>query len=95
MRAVLTVIGKDRYGIAAEVCNMAADNNMNIVEINSAKLSDYFTMILIVEIDNIEKPFDELVKEFEKAGKETGLQISLQHEDIFNTMHRLNRKGSI
>lgn len=89
MRAIVTVIGKDRVGIIAEVCALLAKNNINVLDISQTILQDYFTMIMMVDTSNCEMPFAQMVQYLQEEGKKTGLNIHAQREDIFNAMHRI------
>ena len=87
MRAIVTVIGKDQVGIIASVCALLAEHNVNVLDISQTILQDYFTMIMLVDIQHMECSLDEL--------KESILQevptmtVHVMHEDIFNSMHRI------
>ncbi|KNY28402.1 ACT domain-containing protein [Pseudobacteroides cellulosolvens] len=89
MRAIVTVIGKDRVGIIAGISNVLADNNVNILDINQTTLQDVFTMIMLVDISGLAIDFTKLADKLEKKGEELGLSVRIQHEDIFNSMHRI------
>ena len=89
MRSIVTVIGKDRVGIIAEVCAMLSERNVNILDISQTILEDYFTMIMLVDNAACTVPFVELAKQLADQGKNTGLDIRMQREDIFNAMHRI------
>jgi len=89
VRAVITVMGKDRVGIIAGVSNILADTNVNILDITQTIMQDVFTMITLVDISNCNIPFENLSKRLENKGVELGLRIQIQHEDIFNSMHRI------
>ncbi len=89
MRSIVTVIGKDRVGIIAEVCNMLAAQNVNILDISQTVLQEYLTMFMLVDISACTLPFTELKQKLSDAGKQTGLDIRMQREEIFNAMHRI------
>jgi len=89
MRAIVTVIGKDKVGIIAGISTVLADNNVNILDINQTTLQDVFTMIMLVDISGLAKDFTELAECLEKKGEEIGLSVRIQHENIFNSMHRI------
>ncbi len=89
MRAIVTVIGKDRVGIIAEVCALLANNQINVLDISQTILQDYFTMIMMVDTAGCELPFAQLVQYLQEEGQKTGLNIHVQREDIFNAMHRI------
>ena len=87
MKAIVTVIGKDRVGIIASDCGLLSRHNVNILDISQTILQDYFTMIMLVDTGKSEVPFTELAAQLDQAGKEQGLSIRIQREDIFNAMH--------
>ena len=89
MKAIVTVIGKDKSGIIANVSNMLAKKQINIEDISQTILQGYFTMIMLVDIDEKKITIDELNKEAEIVGNEIGVKIIIQHEDIFNAMYRV------
>ena len=89
MKAVITVVGKDMIGIIAKVSTLLADQQVNILDINQTTMQDIFTMIMLVDISASEVTFSDLSDLLEKKGKEIGLSIRIQHEDIFNSMHRI------
>ena len=89
MKAVITVVGQDSKGIIAKVSAKCAEVGGNIVEISQSVLEEYFAMIMVVDISDINVPFAQLVDGFEALGKENGLDIRTMHEDIFNSMHNI------
>ena len=89
MRAIVTVIGRDQVGIIAAVCALLSEKNVNVLDISQTVLQEYFTMIMLVDTAGAKIPFTELVKMLEETGKEQGLSIHAQREDIFNAMHRI------
>ncbi len=88
-RTIITVIGKDRVGIIARVCTFLAENDINILDINQSIVQGFFNMMMIVDAQQAKKDFSILVEEIEKVGDELGVKIKMQHEDIFNIMHRI------
>ena len=89
MKAVITVIGKDRVGIICSVSNILAKANINILDISQTIMQDIFTMIMLVDISKSDADFTSIKKDLENLGEELGLSIRIQHEDIFNSMHRI------
>ena len=89
MRAIVTVVGKDRVGIIAQVCTLLSQQDVNVLDISQTVLQGYFTMIMLVDAEGAKVPFAELVKLLEEDGKAQGLVIHAQREDIFNAMHRI------
>lgn len=88
-RTIITVIGKDRVGIIARVCTFLAENNINILDINQSIVQGFFNMMMIVDAQETTKDFSILATEIEEVGNELGVKIKMQHEDIFNIMHRI------
>lgn len=89
MRAVITVVGKDKVGILARVSSICAENQVNITEVTQSILHDLFAMVMVVDIAKCSVPFSNLSDEFTEAGNEMGLKIHAVHEDIFNAMHHI------
>jgi ACT domain-containing protein len=89
MKAIVTVVGKDRVGIIAGVCTALADFNVNVLDINQTVMQGYFTMMMAVDVSASSIPLVELARELENKGKEMDLSIRLQREDIFEAMHRV------
>lgn len=88
-RTIITVIGKDRVGIIAKVCAYLAKNDINVLDINQSIVQGFFNMIMIVDAQNAKKDFAVLNSDMEKISEELGVKIKMQHEDIFNVMHRI------
>lgn len=88
-RTVITVVGKDTVGIIAAVCTYLAENNVNILDINQSILEDFFTMMMIVDINNCDIPFNELRDGLTAVGESKGVEIKCQKEEIFDQMHRI------
>ena len=89
MRAIVTVIGKDRTGIIAAVSADLAKANANILDISQTVLAEFFSMVMLVDISNITITFNDLKKILETTGQDIGLEIRIQREEIFNAMHRI------
>ena len=89
MKAVITVTGKDTVGIIADVAGVCAKHGANILDITQSVLGEYFAMIMLAEIDELNVGFATFVDVLEGLGKEKGLVIHAMHEDIFNTMHHI------
>lgn len=89
MHAVVSVIGKDKVGIIAMVSTLLAKLNINIEDISQTVLKDSFTMIMMVNIEKAEKSFKEISDILNAEGEKNELVIKIQHQDIFNCMHKL------
>lgn len=89
MKAIVSVIGKDRVGIIAGVCTLLAEHGINVLDISQTVLQEYFTMIMLVDVSGCDLSFAELARTLAEAGEKQGLDIRAQREDIFNAMHRI------
>ena len=89
MKAVVTVVGKDRVGIIAAVCTHLASYNINVLDISQTVMQGYFTMMMVVDVSGSDLPVAELAKQLDDRGREMDLSIRLQREDIFEAMHRV------
>ncbi len=89
MKAVVTVIGKDKVGIIAMTSAECAKYGANIEDISQTVLDEYFSMIMFVSLETLTVDFATFAKAMEDAGKEAGVDIRVMHEDIFNSMHRI------
>ncbi|NLM96811.1 MAG: ACT domain-containing protein [Halanaerobiaceae bacterium] len=89
MRGIITVIGMDKIGIIAGVSTLLAENRVNILDISQTILGEYFTMMMLVDMEKMELSLEEIKEKLNGLGKELGVSIKLQHEDIFRSMHRI------
>ena len=89
MNAIVTVLGQDRVGIIAAVCNRLANYNVNILDISQTILQGAFTMVMAVDVSRSTASFGELGKGLSELGAEMGLSIRIQREEIFNAMHTI------
>lgn len=86
MKAILTVIGKDRVGIIASISGRLAEYDVNILDITQTILHDYFTMVMVIDLSKSKYDILGLQNAFSDI---TDLEIRIQSEEIFNSMHRL------
>ncbi|MBQ3600123.1 MAG: ACT domain-containing protein [Lachnospiraceae bacterium] len=88
-KTIITVVGKDSVGIIAKVCTYLSENKVNILDISQTIVQGYFNMMMIADINESAKTFNDIADDLEKIGEEIGCIIKIQLEDIFNKMHRL------
>lgn len=88
-KTIITVVGKDTVGIIAKVCTYLAENNVNILDISQTIVQGYFNMMMVTDATQSPKSGDRIAEELEAVGREIGVVIRCQHEDIFNMMHRI------
>ncbi len=89
MKAIVTVIARDRVGIMATVANIMANNGINILDISQTIMQEYFTMVMLVDLKECKMPFAEVASLLKQTGEELELNIRIQREDIFDAMHRI------
>lgn len=89
MNGIITVLGKDSVGIIAKVCTYLAGEGINISDISQTVTGGLFNMMMVVDLsDNMDR-FEELSNGLKALGKTMNLEIKLQREDIFDSMHRI------
>ena len=89
MKAILTVIGKDKVGIVAGISNGLLKLNINILDVNQTIMDKYFTMIMMLDLKDSNYGFDEIKSSLIKKGEELLVDVKIQREEIFNSMHTL------
>jgi len=89
MKAVVSVIGQDKVGIIAEVSNFLSSLGVNIEDISQTVMQEYFAMIMLIETEGAKVSLSELAKLGNQKGEQIGVTITVQHEDIFNAMHKI------
>ena len=87
MRAIITVIGNDKVGIVAGITTELTKYNINIIDINQTIMEEFFTMVLMVDLSKAKESFDEIKKALVLEGKSLGVDVKIQREEIFNSMH--------
>mgnify|MGYP004528470413 FL=1 len=87
MKAVVTVVGKDKVGIIAKVSGVLCENEINILDISQTIMQDMFTMIMLVDMGG--KKVSEMSEKLDALAKEVGLSIHIQSEELFSSMHRI------
>ena len=89
MKSILTVIGKDQVGIIAGVSNKLKELNINILNVTQTIMDDYFTMIMMLDLKETNASFEDIKKGLAEIGKELEVDVKIQREEIFNSMHSL------
>ena len=89
MKCIINVVGQDKTGIIAKVSTLLAENNVNIEDISQTIMQNTFTMIMLVNLSDSVVSLGELSKQCKELGNEVGVNILLQHEGIFNAMHKV------
>ncbi len=88
-RLIISVLGHDRVGIIAGIAGILAETNVNILDISQTILQGFFTMIMVVDTSSSKTEVSSIRDLLTEKGEELGIQVTVQHEDIFNFMHRI------
>lgn len=88
-KTIITVVGKDTVGIIAKVCTYLAENGVNILDISQTIVQGFFNMMMVVDVSSMEKQHSDMADDLEALGKEIGVVIKCQKEEIFDQMHRI------
>ena len=89
MKAIVTVVGKDKKGIIAKVSNVLFKKSVNIIDISQTIMQDMFTMIMMVEFDSKDVSVGDIDNALDVIANDMGLSIHVQREEIFSSMHRI------
>lgn len=87
--SVISVVGKDRIGIVYDVSKILTENRISIINISQQLMSEFFTMIILVDTAQCPKSRQEMLDIFAQASQALALDIRMQNEDLFNAMHRI------
>ena len=88
-RIIISVVGKNDVGMAANICTYLAESNINILDITQTLVKEIFDMMMIVDIAKSPKSFDDIAREMDELGQRIGASIRCQREEIFTSMHRI------
>ena len=86
-RVVVTAYGLDRPGVLAAVTAELSASGANILDVSQKVLQGYFTLVLVADLPpslDLGAARDAL----QARGDALGARVLLQHEDLFQAMHR-------
>ena len=86
---IVTALGPDQHGLLAAVATTIAEQNANVDDVSQTVSNGMFTMIMFVSFDETESTLAQLQEALVATGERVGLQIHVQHENIFKFMHRI------
>lgn len=87
--AIITVFGKSRPGIVSGITSVLAEENVDITDITQTLLGKNFAMIIIVDLEEARNSFTDVKARLAKKGEELGVSIFSQHEELFQSMHKV------
>ena len=88
-KTIITVVGKDTVGIIAKVCTYLSEQHINVLDISQTIIDGFFNMMMIVDMSQPAKPYDDVISDLDNLGDEIGVAIKCQREEIFDMMHRI------
>ncbi len=88
-RAIITIIGSDRVGIIAGISNVLAQANVNILDISQSVIREFFTLIMMVDLEGSTVSFHELSELLTRKSLQLAVRVEIQREEIFKAMHRI------
>lgn len=89
MKAIVSVIGKDKKGIIAKVSTALYEMEINIENISQTIMQEYFTMIMAVDLKDSKLKFNEIANKLDELGKTNAVEIHIQLQSIFDSMHQV------
>ena len=89
MKAIITVVGRDRVGIIAAVSGMLAECRVNILDISQTIMQENFTMMMSVDLSGSRVSLRDLKERLAAIGTDMGLDTHIYNEELFNSMHRM------
>ena len=88
-RIILTSFGLDHPGIVARITQCLSDSGVDIRDMSQKTMEEFYTIIMIVDITNSPKDMKDIQEDMNRVAEELRIKIYLQHEDLFQAMHRL------
>ena len=88
-RIIITAFGENRTGILAGLTGALAQYNCDILDLTQKLMQEFFTVMFLVDISDATTDFESLKEALIKKGEELNLKVIIQHEAIFNAMHRI------
>ncbi|MBN2041063.1 MAG: ACT domain-containing protein [Spirochaetes bacterium] len=85
----ISVIGEDKKGIVARISEFLYKSEINIEDISQKIMGSYFVMMMLVDMRESGKKIEEVRQGLDSISSELKVQIQIQHENIFKTMHRV------
>ena len=77
-KAVITVVGCDAVGIIAKISALLAEEDVNINDITQTILDDIFTMVMMVDLKDLQIENSDISEKLAELGGKLGVQITIQ-----------------
>ena len=84
---VVTAYGHDRPGVLAALTAELSAAGANVLDVSQKVLQGYFTVVLVADLP-AETDLGAARDALQKRGDGLGARVLLQHEELFQAMHR-------
>ena len=85
---VLSAVGRDRVGLVAQVSRFCSDRSVNVLDLASHVDAEQYTMMLQLDLSGIQS-LEDFKAELSSLGTSSGLNLVLQHNDIFRATNEI------
>ncbi|MDD6289951.1 MAG: ACT domain-containing protein [Eggerthellales bacterium] len=91
MKCVVSVLGKDRRGIVADVATVLKNCGANLDDISQTVMGEgeIFSMTMLVTLDTEVADFNTVQERLAAVGEDLGVQVIIQREDVFQFMYKI------
>ncbi len=86
---VVTVHGKNKSGLVYGISSFCYERNINITDLSTTLNEGNYTMILQIDLSHV-GDIKAVRKDLGDYAEETGLQVMMQHYDIFRVTHEIS-----
>ena len=86
-RVVVTAYGHDQPGVLAAITAELSAAGANILDVSQKVLQGYFTVVLVADLP-AGSDLGAVRDGLQSRGETMGARVLLQHEDLFQAMHR-------
>lgn len=88
-RVVVTSAGRNQRGIVAALTAAIAENEADILDMSQTLVSDFFTVIIVIDIATSSRGFDKIRENLLAVGTKFKVNVAVMHDEVLQAMHRL------
>lgn len=85
---VMTVLGPNRSGLVHGISQFCYSHRINIIDLATTLRNDMYTMVLQLDLSGASE-IEEIEKDLVRYNRDSGLNILLQHNDIFKVTNEV------
>lgn len=86
-RVVVTAYGEDQPGVLAAITAELSAAGANVLDVSQKVLQGYFTVVLVADLA-ADTDLGAVRQTLQTRGDGMGARVLLQHEELFQAMHR-------